>query len=80
MVKAFTSVYTELETAGHKPKLHILDNECSRAVQNFLIKKGTARQNVEAAAEPAVKTEKYHIIAHIATFPSVRSSWLVFPS
>ena len=73
MVEAFTSVYTELETAGHKPKLHILDNECSRAVQKFLIKKGTARQNVEAhnhrvnAAEPAVKTSKYHIIAHIAT-------------
>ena len=41
--------------------------------KKFLIKKGTARKNVEAhnhrvnAAEPAVKTEKYHIIAHIAT-------------
>ena len=73
MVEAFTRVYTELETAGHKPKLHVLDNECSCAIQKFLIKKGTARQNVEAhnhrvnAAEPAVKTAKYHIIAHIAT-------------
>ena len=73
MVEAFTSVYTELETAGHKPKLHVLDNECSRAVQKFPSKKGTARQNVEAhnyrvnAVEPAVKTAKYHIIAHIAT-------------
>ena len=72
-MESFTSVYTELETAGHRPKLHVLDNECSRAVQKFLIKKGTARQNVEAhnhrlnAAEPAAKTEKYHIIAHIAT-------------
>ena len=73
IVETFTSVYTKLETAGHKPKLHVIDNECSRAVQNFLIKKDTARQNVEAhnhrvnASEPAVKTEKYHIIAHIAT-------------
>ena len=73
MVKAFTSIYTKLETAGHKPKLHVLDNECSRAVQKILNNKGTARQNVEAhnhrvnAAEPAVNTAKYHIIAHIAT-------------
>ena len=27
MVEAFTSVYTKLETAGHKPKLHVIDNE-----------------------------------------------------
>ena len=73
MVQAFTSIYSELEAAGHKPKLHVLDNECSRAVQNFLISQGTARHNVEShnhranAAEPAVKTAKYHIIAHIAT-------------
>ena len=72
MVESFTSVYTELETAGHKPKPHVLENECSRAVQNFLIKKGTARQNVEArnhrvnTAEPAVKTAKYHIIAYVS--------------
>ena len=30
MVEAFTRVYTELETAGHKPKIHVLENECSR--------------------------------------------------
>ena len=72
-MEAFTSIYTELEAAGHKPKLHVLDNECSRAVQNFLIKKGTAIQNAEAhnhkvnAAEPEVKTAKYHITAHVAT-------------
>ena len=73
MVESFTSVYTKLETAGHKPKIHVLSNECFRAVQKFLIKKSTTRQNVEAhnhrvnAAEPAVKTAKYHIIAHVAT-------------
>ena len=73
IVESFTSIYTELETVGHKPKLHVLDNEYSGAVQKFLVKKGTARQNVEAhnhranAAEPAAKTAKYHIIAHVAT-------------
>ena len=73
MVEAFTSIYTELEASGHKPKLHVFNNEFSRLVQNFLIKKGTARQNVEAhnhkvnVAEPAVKTVKYHIIAHVST-------------
>ena len=44
MLEALTSIYSKLETAGHKPKLHVFDNECSRAVQKFLIKKGTARQ------------------------------------
>ena len=73
MITAFKSVYAQLEGAGHKPRLHILDNECSRAVQNFLTTQGTTRQNVEAhnhrenAAEPAVKTAKYHIILHIVT-------------
>ena len=73
MVEAFTSIYNELETAGQKQKLQVLENECSRAVQKFLIKKGTVRQNVEAhnhrvnAAEPAVKMAKYHIIAHVST-------------
>ena len=70
MVETFTNIYTKLEAAGHKPKLHVLDNECSCAIQNFLIKKGTARQNMEAhnhkvnASEPAVKTANYHIITH----------------
>ena len=73
MVEAFTSIYTDLEAIGHKPKLHVLNNECSRAVQNFLKIKDTARQYVKAhnhntnAAEPAVKTARYHIISHIAT-------------
>ena len=36
MVEAFTSIYTNLEVIGHKPKLPVLGNEVSRAVQNFL--------------------------------------------
>ena len=73
MVEAFTSIYADLEAIGHKPKLHVLDNECSRAVQIFPKIKITTRQNVDAhhhnanAAEPTVKTAKHHIISHIAT-------------
>ena len=32
MVEAFKQVYAKLESRGHKPKLHILDNECSASV------------------------------------------------
>jgi len=50
-----------------------LDNECSKCIQNFLEKKGTTRHHVAPhshrvnAAEPAVKTAKYHLIAALAT-------------
>jgi hypothetical protein len=73
MIEASTSIYDKLEAKGHTPKFHVLDNEYSRAVQNFLKVKDTARQNVEAhhqntnAAKPTVKSIKYHIISHIAT-------------
>ena len=33
MIKAFTSIYRNLEANGHKSKLHILDNTCSLAAQ-----------------------------------------------
>ena len=73
MLAAFQEVYTELESKGHKPKLHILDNECSKCIQKFLEGKGTTRHMVAPhnhrvnAAEPAVKTAKYHLIAALAT-------------
>ena len=73
MIAAFEEVYNKLEGLGHKPQLHILDNECSKCIQNFLEKKGTKRHNVAPhnhrvnAAEPAVKTAKYHLIVALAT-------------
>ena len=66
MVEVFTSIYAGPEVIGHNIKLHVLDNECYRAVQNFLKIKNIARQNAEAhhhnanAAELAVKSTKYH--------------------
>jgi hypothetical protein len=73
MVEAFTSVYDKPEAYGHKPKHHVLNNTCSRAVQSFLVKKGVTRQNVVAnnhqvnAVEPAANNAKYHLIAYPAT-------------
>ena len=38
MIAAFKEVYEKLEGMGHKPQLHILNNECSQCVQCFLKK------------------------------------------
>ena len=65
MVKAFTDIYAYLKTKNLQPKLHVLDNECSKAVQTFIKSNGTNIQIVEPhnhsvnAAEPAVKAIKY---------------------
>ena len=32
MVATFNIIYDELKARGHKPALHVLDNECSKAV------------------------------------------------
>ena len=78
MVEAFTSTNLDLEAISHKPKLHILDNECSHATQNLLRIKQTTGENVEAhhqnanAGEPASKSAKYHIISHISTMDTRR--------
>ena len=36
MIRAFESYYNELNVKGHHPTLHILDNECSLAVKQYL--------------------------------------------
>ena len=73
MITAFKQVYNKLEGLGHKPKLNMLKNECSRCIQTFLEKKGTKlhhvapQNNCVNAAKSAVKTAKYHLIAALAT-------------
>ena len=58
-----------LKVRNLAPKLHILDNECSKAVQKYVKAERVEIQLVEPhnhrvnAAEPAVKAIKYHIIA-----------------
>ena len=73
MITAFTDVYDYLEARKCKPKLHVLDNECSKAVRNYVTSKNTKIQLVEPhnhrvnAAEPAVKTVKAHFKSALAT-------------
>ena len=73
MVATFKNIYDELKAKGHEPSLHVLDNECSKAVKNYITSEETRIQLVEPhnhrvnAAEPAVKSVKYHTIASLAT-------------
>ena len=73
MIDAYEEVYTKLEAHRQWPKLHILDKECSKCIQNCLEDKGTWRHHVAphahrvSAAKPVAKTAKYHLIAALAT-------------
>ena len=73
MVAAFEEIYKYLEERDLKPKLHVLDNECSKAVKQYIRKQKTNIQIVEPdnhranAAEPAVKSTKYHFTAGLGT-------------
>ena len=72
MVATFKDVYNTLEARGLHPKLHVLDNECSKAVQDYVRSEGTSIQPAGRinAAEPAVKSVKYHVLAGLATVHS----------
>ena len=73
MIAVYEEVYAKLESHGQRPKLHILDNECSKCIQNYLEGKGTRRHHVALrahrvnAAKLDVKTAKYHLTAALAT-------------
>ena len=73
MIAVFKEIYKELEIQNCKPKLHVLDNHCSKAIKSHIRKEKVNIQLVKpynhrvSAAEPAVKTAKYHIIAGLGT-------------
>ena len=73
MVAAFKDVYTYLMDKQLAPKLHVLDNECSKAVQTYVKRRNTIIQLVEPhnhqvnAAETSVKAAKYPLLAALAT-------------
>jgi len=73
MVEVFQDVYRMLQQRGTNPSLHVMDNECSKAIKTFVADQKTTIQLVEPhnhrvnAAEVAVKTAKYHFIASLAT-------------
>ena len=47
MVPIFKEIYDHLKERNLAPKLHVLDNECSRAVQNYITSKKMNIQLVE---------------------------------
>ena len=73
MVKTFQDIYTYLQTKKLSPKLHVLDNECSKVVKTYINSQQVKIQLVEPhnhrvnAAETAVKAAKYHLISALAT-------------
>ena len=36
VVEAYQEMYEDLEARGFKPTLNVTDNECSKAVQNYI--------------------------------------------
>ena len=72
-VKAYTNVYNKLVRRGLKPQLHMLDNECSQLLRDYLASKNITVQTTPAgshrrnAAERAIQTFKDHFIAGLCT-------------
>ena len=72
-----TNTYKKIQEmftkAGLKPKLHILDNECSETFKKFMISKDETWQlapphiHRRNAAERAIQTWKNHFIAGLAS-------------
>ena len=69
-VAAFKSIYTYLKNRNFKPALHVMDNECSKIVRDYIENDTSTRiQFVEAhhhkvnAAERAIQTFKNHLLA-----------------
>ena len=73
MIEVFQDVYRMLQQRGTNPSLHVMDNECSKAIKTFIADQQTTIQLVEPhnhrvnASEVAVKTAKYHFIASLTT-------------
>jgi hypothetical protein len=73
MLDAFQDIYKYLTDRGFKPKLNVMDNQCSKAVQTFIKSTGADIQLVNPddhrvnAAERAIQTWKNHWIAGMGT-------------
>lgn len=73
IVKTLKYVYNFLKTWKYSPKIHVLDNECSKAVRAYITGEDTKIQLVEPhnhrvnASETAIKSVKYHMIVGLQT-------------
>ena len=55
MIAAYEEVYDKLEAHGHRPQLHILDNECSKCIQNYLHRRKVNQMPSRCTPCPQVK-------------------------
>ena len=55
LLETYQHLYEELETAGFKPKLHILDNEASSNFKQLLKKE---KNRLSAGAAPHTSTKR----------------------
>ena len=73
MQKAFQDIITHLDNKGCKPRLNVMDNECSKIVEQYVTSQNIDIQLVPPAnhrvnaAERAIATFKEHFIAALAT-------------
>ena len=73
MQKAFQDIITHLDNKGCKPRLNIMDNECSKIVEQYVTSQNIDIQLVPPAnhrvnaAKRAITTFKEHFIAALAT-------------
>jgi hypothetical protein len=71
--EAYKEVFESLEAKGYKPKMNVMDNQATKYIKQFLIKKECDLQVVEPhnhqviAAERAIQTFKDAFIAALAT-------------
>ena len=72
MVSVFKDIYEYLKEQKCEQKSHVMDNECSKAVQTLIKEQEVPIQLVEPGnhfvntAEMRVKTGKYHLISILA--------------
>ena len=73
MIKVFKDIYKYLQTRNLAPKLHVMDNECSKVIKAFILKKKFKIHLVEPhnhrvnATKAAVKAAKCHVVSGLAT-------------
>ena len=73
MVAMFKEVYKELNAKGHHTALHILNNECSKAVKQYISSEKLTSNLLSLTAiasnqaKQAVKSAKYHTLASLIT-------------
>ena len=74
MLEAFKSVYDYLIRKNYKPKLHVMDNECSKIIKTFIENDNNVTlQFVEPhehrvnAAKRSIQTFKNHFVAGLCT-------------